>query len=586
MAPEQWTGTMTAQSDIYSLGIVFYEMVTGRKPYTADTPAAVLLKQATEPLPRPLTYVSDLPEAVEKVILKALALKPEYRYADMAGFAVSMEALQKITDSSAQSSVPLKPLQSGEKPLARERRLSQKIEGGIVKPPEDIQVHESVENATEGGATIDQIHTATRKEGRGASTGVPSAGIFRGRSPLWAAGLVIVTAVCLLFCGASLGLLYPKILLSPSATNTTSNLQAITTGVNHTCMLTVGGGVKCWGWNNWGQLGDGTNDNSSIPVDVRLLSSGVQAIAAGQYHTCAVTFGGGVKCWGWNNWGQLGDGTNDSNSIPMDVSELDSGIQAIGVGVDYTCALTSDGGVKCWGSNRYEQLGDGTDHDSSKPVDVNGLGSGVQAISVGYWHTCALTSEGGVKCWGSNGDGELGDGTKHSSSMPVDVIGLSSGVQAIAAGGSHTCALTADGGVKCWGSNWGGQLGNGSNINDFMPVDVSGLSSGVQAIATGRSHSCALTAEGGVKCWGWNGDGQLGDGTNHISSTPVDVSGLSSGVWTIAAGGRHTCALAEGSVAMCWGWNGHGQLGDGTDATSSIPVSVQMKLGLLRMEVD
>jgi alpha-tubulin suppressor-like RCC1 family protein len=356
----------------------------------------------------------------------------------------------------------------------------------------------------------------------------------------------------------------------------TSGVSAIAAGDYHTCALTTTGGVKCWGYNSFGQLGDGTiSTNNPTPMDVSGLTSGVSAIAAGDYHTCALTTTGGVKCWGYNSFGQLGDGTTTGSATPVDVSGLTSGVSAIAAGGSHTCALTTTGGVKCWGDNSSGQLGDGTTTDRFTPVDVSGLTSGVSAIAAGDLHTCALTTTGGVKCWGLNDSGQLGDGTTTDRATPMDVSGLTSGVSAIAAGGSHTCALTTTGGVKCWGDNDSGQLGDGTTTDRATPVDVSGLTSGVSAIAAGDYHTCALTTTGGVKCWGYNNSGQLGDGTTTARFTPVAVSGLTSGVSAIAAGGFHTCALTTTGGVKCWGDNNLGQLGDGrTPTNSSTPVAV------------
>jgi alpha-tubulin suppressor-like RCC1 family protein len=354
----------------------------------------------------------------------------------------------------------------------------------------------------------------------------------------------------------------------------TSGVTAIAAGESHTCALTNAGGVKCWGYNGSGQLGDGTPTNRLTPIGVSGLTSGVTAIAAGGWHTCALTSGGGVKCWGDNYSGQLGDGTTSSRLTPADVSGLTSGVTAIAAGEEYTCALTGAGGVRCWGYNSYGQLGDGTTTDRPTPVNVSGLTNGVTAIAAGDAHTCALTSVGGVKCWGSNYYGQLGDGTTINRPTPVDVSGLASGVTAIAAGGYHTCALISAGRVKCWGSNGVGQLGDGTTTDRLTPGDVSGLTSGVTAIAAGDSHTCTLTNAGGVKCWGYNYYGQLGDGTTSSRLTPTDVSGLTSGVTAIAAGWYHTCALTSAGGVKCWGYNRYGQLGDGTAGFSPTPVDV------------
>ncbi len=353
--------------------------------------------------------------------------------------------------------------------------------------------------------------------------------------------------------------------------------QVVTSGLWRTCALTTAGGVKCWGDNAFGQLGDGTTTQRLMPVDVAGLGSGLTAVAAGYYHTCALTTAGGVKCWGLNNWGQLGDGTFTQRLTPVDVAGLSSGVIAIAAGSSHTCALTSAGGIKCWGRNSYGQLGDGTTTARLTPVDVSGLTSNVAAIDAGWGHTCALTTAGGAKCWGANLDGQLGDGSNgwKPNPTPVDVVGLSSGVAAITTAGDHTCALTTTGGAKCWGNNREGQLGDGTSTMRLTPVDVVGLGSGVAAIDAGGSHTCALTTIGGVKCWGGNYSGGIGDGTTADRLTPVDVIGMGNGILVIAAGlSGHTCAVAPAGGLKCWGSNEYGQLGDGTLPRRLTPVDV------------
>jgi alpha-tubulin suppressor-like RCC1 family protein len=208
-------------------------------------------------------------------------------------------------------------------------------------------------------------------------------------------------------------------------------------------------------------------------------------------------------------------------------------------------------------------------------VDVINLVSGVRAIAAGYSYTCALTISSEVKCWGNNDYGQLGDRTTITQMMPMGVVGLSSNVMAITTGGAHTCALTASGGVKCWGFNKFGQLGNGTTINQFTPVDVIGLTTGVIAIVASGAHTCALTAGGGVKCWGRNLANALGDGTTTDRITPVDVSGLSRGISVITTFGMHTCALTAIGEIKCWGFNEFGQLGDATTNDGSTPVDVK-----------
>ena len=311
-----------------------------------------------------------------------------------------------------------------------------------------------------------------------------------------------------------------------------TGVASISAGERYTCAVTTGGGAKCWGDNEFGQLGDASTTDRTTPVDVSGLTSGVASIAAGGVHTCAVTTAGpgGAKCWGLNITGQLGNGSTTSSTTPVDVSGLTSGVASIAAGGflfwGHSCAATTGGGAKCWGSNDSGELGDGTTTGRLTPVDVSGLTSGIASITVGTQHSCALTTGGGAKCWGKNVSGQLGEGSTTDRTTPVNVSGLTSGVASVEAGTVHTCAVTTGGGAKCWGANNNGKLGDGTTNNRTTPVGVSGLTSGVASIAGGGTHSCAVMAGGSVRCWGSNSSGQLGNGTTNNSTTPVSVSTL------------------------------------------------------------
>jgi alpha-tubulin suppressor-like RCC1 family protein len=350
-------------------------------------------------------------------------------------------------------------------------------------------------------------------------------------------------------------------LTSPAPIRSTDS--PIAAGGAHSCALTSANGVVCWGAIN----------ASFVPRDVPGLESGVSAIVAGDAHACALV-SGRVSCWGWNDAGQLGNGTTASSDVPVDVSGLAGGIRGIAAGSAHSCALADGGAVACWGTFLGQLRNDATT-PSVVPVDVPGLADDIAAITAGGYHTCALTIGGKVMCWGDNYAGQLGNGETADAGLgPVDVVGLGSGVTAIAAGGAHACAVTSGGRVVCWGANDAGQLGDGTTTGSAVPVDVLGLASGVSAIAAGGGHTCALTSERAVKCWG---GGELGNGTATGSVVPVDALGLDSGVSAIAAGGGHTCARLVAGAVRCWGLNYSGQLGIGPQCvgtSSSIPVEV------------
>jgi alpha-tubulin suppressor-like RCC1 family protein len=357
--------------------------------------------------------------------------------------------------------------------------------------------------------------------------------------------------------------------------DSSSGAVSIALGRDHACAKTEAGGVKCWGNNDHGQLGDGTIENSNRPVYVTGLMEGVKALSAGVAHACAITSGGSLKCWGANARGQLGNDSTADSSIPVDVSGLTGEIYAVAAGGEHTCAVTTSGDIACWGSNDRGQLGDGGTTDSAVPVWISGETEVWKNVAAGTAHTCALSPGGGMHCWGTNELGQLGDGKGvKSRSVPEDVVGLQEGAASLSASGDHTCVLMATTGVRCWGNNQYGQLGDGTNTNRFVPVDLLALGRGVDAVAAGANHSCAMV-EGVVKCWGWNYHGQLGDGMKTTVSEPKPVGGVPADLTAVAAGGDHTCALTARGGVICWGRNEFGQLGDGTTFDSAIPVDVK-----------
>jgi alpha-tubulin suppressor-like RCC1 family protein len=347
---------------------------------------------------------------------------------------------------------------------------------------------------------------------------------------------------------------------------------AIAAGGNHSLALKSDGTVWAWGYNGDGQLGDDTTTTRKTPVPVSGLS-GIIAIAAGENHSLALKGNGTVWAWGNNGYGQLGDNSTTARKTPVQVLTL-TNVKAIAAGGNHSLALTSSGAVKTWGANNSGQLGDGTVINSKTPVNVSGLLSGISAIAGGASHSLALTSGGAVKAWGANNDGQLGDGSKTNSTTPVGVFGLSSGIAAIAAGGFHSLALTSGGAIKAWGLNDNGQLGNGSFTSYTTPVNVTTLTSGVTSIAAGQSHSLATATGQAAWAWGLNASGQLGDTTVIRKNSPVEVFGLSSGITALSGGGYHSLALTTNANVKAWGQNTEGQLGNDSTWNATSPVDV------------
>lgn len=322
--------------------------------------------------------------------------------------------------------------------------------------------------------------------------------------------------------------------------------------------------VYAWGSNQNGALGDGTMTTRSTPGVVTGMSSGVTAVAAASEYFSLAVKGGAAYAWGDNTAGQLGDGTNLRQLLPVPVSGLSSGVTAVAAGNKFSLAV-QNGGVYAWGGNSFGQLGDGTTTAHYTPVAVIApLTSGVSAIAAGNTFSLAVRN-GGVWAWGGNDVGQLGNGSPigfNPTSTPVAVTGLTSGVTTIAAGMSHGLAVQ-NGAAYAWGNNVGGQLGDGTTVNEATPIAVPGLSSGVTAIAAGKFHSLAVQ-NGGVYSWGSNSHGELGDGTTtaHFMPVQIDPTDLHD-IIAVAAGQFSSYALSSDGSLWDWGINVFGNLGLG-----------------------
>jgi alpha-tubulin suppressor-like RCC1 family protein len=330
-----------------------------------------------------------------------------------------------------------------------------------------------------------------------------------------------------------------------------------TAGQPNVCATRTDDKVWCWGWNTSNRDGSGSEAVSG--------ATGVKEVSAGTKHTCAVTIAGGVVCWGSNTTGQLGRTASPSiggqSGSALSVASLSSNVSRVAAGGDFSCALTTGGGVRCWGSNTDGRLGAGTAVPySATPLDVVGLTSGVVALDVGVSHACAVTSGGEVKCWGYGYPGKLGTGSTASSNVPVTATGLSSGYVGVAAGADFSCAWTASGSMKCFGEGIQGALGRGSTGTSLVPVSVTGLAAApVIGAHPGGQHMCVVQS-GAARCWGNGSDGQIGDGGKDDELVPADVAGLGSGVSSIEAGDVNSCAVMTDQSLRCWGSNARGQL--------------------------
>ena len=375
----------------------------------------------------------------------------------------------------------------------------------------------------------------------------------------------------------------------------TSGIRAVALGEYSLCAFFVSTELKCWGANSFGQTGDGYQEWTIQPTAVHTAVAnsapltGMQTIGSSQWSNCAVNSTGGLLCWGSNFDGELGNGSQINSPQPVAHTGLTSGVQAVD-GRGYTmCGLMTNGGVRCWGGNSFGLAATGDTIAAGSRSMLTGPGTavtGVTDFSVGDAHACVVAS-GAARCAGFNMNNALGNGNSNDSSYLVQVTGLTTGVSKIAVGGefgsSFTCAAMTAGSVRCWGNDNFGQLGSGGNGQTGTPTTVTGLTNVVDVVA-GHEFACALKSDGTVLCWGANYLGQLGNGSNTNSSVPVAVTGLT-GVSKLIAGVRSACALLTAGGMKCWGWNYHGIFADGTTNNSTQPVSATGVSGITALSM-
>lgn len=354
------------------------------------------------------------------------------------------------------------------------------------------------------------------------------------------------------------------------------NWSKVSAGLNHSLAVKADGSLWGWGGNQFGQVGDGTTVDKLSPVRIDTANDWV-SVTAGGSSSFALKANGTLWAWGQNATGLLGNGNTLNQSVPVPV--LNPGASryvAVSSGGEHTLALQADGTLWAWGFNLHGQLGNGSVVDSLTPIQV-GNATGWKAIAAGGTHSVALKADGTIWSWGRNDAGQLGNGAAdlNAHSAPVQV-GTASDWTVISAGDLHTLALRRNGTVSSWGFNQNGQLGDGTVIAKTAPVSITSpiQFNNVVAISSGAAHSLALLANGDIYAWGNNGVGQLGNGAVLPSTSPLPA-GEDSINWTKSEpGNAFTVALRSNGTLWAWGDNAFGQLGDGSLVTRNIPSEV------------
>jgi alpha-tubulin suppressor-like RCC1 family protein len=345
-------------------------------------------------------------------------------------------------------------------------------------------------------------------------------------------------------------------------------VKAVSAGWNKTVAIKTDGSLWAWGYNGFGQLGDGTTTDRSVPTRIGANNDWTD-VSSGGYHTAAIKTDGSLWAWGHNNYGQLGDGTTIDRYVPTRIG-TDNGWAAVFAGWNHTVAIKIDGTLWAWGLNEVGQLGDGTTTDRNVPTRI-GADNDWAAISTDYYHTVAIKTDGTLWAWGRNDFGQLGNGTTTDSNTPRQIV-TDNDWAAVSAGYAYTVAIKTDGSLWAWGDNGGGRLGDGTNIARDVPTRI-GTDNDWASISAGSIHTIAIKTNGSRWAWGWNTYGMLGDGTTENRYTPAQI-GNDNDWAVVSAGYMHSAAIKIDGSLWTWGLNVKGQLGYGTNDDRFEPVLI------------